>query len=548
MNSRTNFDYRSLFRIAVISVFCFGIPAFSVQSLYVNPMVIEVNPYPGMKVETDLEIRNSSDMTQYVQFDQCELTQGRNGFWKIIEGADIVSNQVKEISCNDWISLSESKLTVAPRQSIIVKVRLKIPPAVKGFYLSGLTATLSPTEEPTGVGLVVRFLIPVLVNIRARAQLQKLTLTDIGMKFRPDSSSLPASTLITMTIANEGKTFSSVEGNVTLKKRVGKNWRRITDTYFRKTKIIPNVEVQFVTDIERQLPSGQYKLFGQIKIGGRRAKPLDKIIKFKGDPTITDAATDAAIEVTPRYITIETIQGATRNTIIQVSNASEAGSVEVHASLVVPETLKGVAMGALRGEDLTCPDWLTVRPNKFKLRAGARQNIKIISKVPNSEMAYANYYASLNLRSIYSNGQSAGSSSALVCVHNKNSESEPRGQVMNLTVNAEKPSRYVVTAQFGNVGNIHYIPKCRAVIYDAKGMIKANLNLKGNAFPMFPLEVRGFSEVIDFSMFEAGRYYIEPIMDYGTGNLASARLPIQISIEGRERMVEIVTPKLEARK
>jgi hypothetical protein len=439
--------------------------------------------------------------------------------------------------------LSESKITVAPKQAVKIKVRLKVPPDAKGFYLAGIIATLSPTKAPGGVGFVVRFLVPVLVDIRARAQRQKLTLNDVGMKFRPDSANLPATTYLTMTIANEGKTYTSVEGNVTLKKKIGDDWRRISDVKFRKTKVIPGVEVDLLADTGKRLPSGQYKLFGQCKIGGRRAKPLEKIIQFTGDPTITSAATDAAIEVTPGHITIDTMQGATRNTVIQVSNASESGSVEVYATLTMPEAMKGGSLGALRSEEMTCPDWLTVRPNRFKIRSGSRQNIQIISKVPKTEMAHANYYARLTLHSRYSNGQSAGKGIALVCVHNKKLASEPRGQVMNLTLSAEKASRYIVTALFGNVGNIHFSPKCQVVIRDSKGMRKVRTNLKGDSASMFPLETRRFSEVIDFSGFAVGLYSVEAIMDYGTGNVATGQLSIRVSSGDKWRIIEIVAPE-----
>lgn len=543
MNAPKNRSYRSLFWITAISVICFSAPAFAKQNLYVKPMIIEINPYPGMTVETSLEIFNASNQTRFVKFDLHELTQGRNAFWQILGEAGLTAKDVNVLSCYDWVSLSDPNVIVGPARRTKIKVRLKVPPTAKGFYLAGLTATLSPTQAPGGVGIVVRFLVPILVDIRARAQRQKLTLTDVGMKFRPESSRMPASTLVTMTIANEGKTYSSVEGSVMVKKRVGENWRRITEVEFDKRKVIPSVEVQLETDIERRLPSGEYKLFGQFNIEGRRAKPLEKIIEFEGDPTISDTATDAAIELQPQQITIETMPGATRSTVIQVSNVSESGVVEVAASLEVPEMLKGVALGALQGEELTCPQWLTVRPTKFNLRSGARQNIRIVAKMPNSELEHANYYASLNLRSRYNNGQSAGNSSALFCVHNKNLESQPKGQVMKLTLGEEKPSRYIVTALFGNVGNIHFSPKCRVVIINEEGKRKANLTLKGDLTSMFPLEVRGFSEVVDFSGFEPGRYYVEAIMDYGTGEVASARISIRVSVENREKIVEIVKPE-----
>lgn len=548
MNLRTKCSYRSLFWIASISVICFSAGAFAAQNVYFKPMIIEVNPYPGMIVDTTLEIFNGSDQTQAVKFDLHEMTQSRNASWKIIgEGASI-ANDANVPSCRDWVTLGDTSVVVGPARRVKIGIRLRVPPDAKGFYLAGLTATLNPTKAPEGVSIVIRFLVPILVDIRARAQRQKLILMDVGMKFRPESRRVMPTTLATMTIANEGKTYSRVEGRLMIKKRVGEDWRRITELNFTKTKIIPGVEVDLLADMNKRLPSGQYKLFGQLKVDGRRVKPLEKIIEFDGDPAITDAATDAAIELSPREITIETMAGATRNSVMQLTNASESGVIEVYASLEMPEALKGGSLGELRSEELTCPQWLTVRPNRFTLRPGGRQNIKIIAKVPKSEMKYANYYARLKLQSRYANGQSAGNNSALICVNNKELKSRAAGQIMKLSLSAEKPSKYIITALFGNVGNIHFEPKCRAVIRNAEGKIRAKTDLKGNFDPMFPLEIRGFSEVADFSVFEAGLYYVEAIMNFGPGNVVSASLPVRVSVENREKIVEIVAPELQARK
>ena len=542
MTRKINNRSQLLFWIFIILLFVLTEPVLSQRNVHVQPMIIEINPYAGMRVETYLDILNRSDETHLIQFDLHSLTQGKNAVWQIIP-PEIAADTNQANSCLSWISLSDPNIIAGPYERVKIKVKLRVPPNAKGFYLAGLTATLHPKLEPEGVGIVIRFLVPILVEIRGRAMRQDINLTDAGMKFLPESSKLPASTLVSMTIANKGGTFSSIGGTMMIKKSVGKHWRRITEADFRKTKIIPGVEVQLETDIEKRLPSGQYKLFSRIYIDGRRAKPLEKVIEFKGDPTVTDAATDAAIEVQPQQVAIDGMKGATRSTVIQIINASESGIVNVDASLEVPEMLKGVALGALQGEDLACPQWLTIRPTKFKLRSGARQNIRIVAKVPKSEVIHANYYASLNLRASYANGQSAGKRSPLICVRNADVESQPQARVMKMSVAGEKPGRYIITAKCGNVGNIHFLPKCSVAIIDRDGIRKVRILLKGDPSAMFPLELRDFSEVIDFSGFEAGNYHIETILGYGTGQVARAITAIQVSLEKGDRVVEIIKPR-----
>jgi hypothetical protein len=499
-----------LFWITVISIVISSIPAFSQQgNLYVKPMIIEVAPFPGMTVVTDFEVRNASERAQRVDFELHKLTQTKNASLQILP-PDSNTGVSDAYSCRDWITLSKPSTIVAPSQATTIKVKIKVPPRAKGFYLAGLTATLKPTEAPGAVGIAVRFLVPILVQIRAQA-------------------------------LRENK----VEGSILLKKRVGKNWRRITEAAFDKRKIIPGAEVKLETDIERRLPSGRYMLFGQLYVGGRRAKPLEKEIDFAGDPTITQTATDAAIEVEPEHISVETGPGATRTKAMRVSNASNA-EVNITMEAAIPPTLKSVALGELRGEELACPQWIKVTPDNFKLRPNGRQNIRITAAMPDSELPHANYYASLNLRASYGDSQNAGKKSALICVHNRNLESKPQSHVMGLTITAEKASRYIIRATFGNVGNVHFSPKCRATITNEEGKIKAKLPLKGDSSSMFPLELRDFFEVVDFSGFEAGRYYVEVFGDYGTDQIARGTMPIRVSVEGMQRIVEIIEPEKKA--
>ncbi|MGA2914410.1 MAG: hypothetical protein ABSE89_00060 [Sedimentisphaerales bacterium] len=541
-------NIRRLFWITAILITILSGPAYSaeplpqeLQQLTIKPMIIEITPFPATTVETTLEVTNSSDETRLVQFDLHSLTQSKNAGWQIIP-PELATKSDQSQSCASWITLSEPNIIVGPHRQAAIKMKMKVPPRAKGFNLAGLTATLTPTQSPGGIGIVVRFLVPILVQIRAQALRENVVASDVGMAFREESSRLPASTLVSMNVRNQGKAYSKIKGSVLIKKRVGMNWRRITETTFREGKIIPGVEVQLETDIERRLPSGKYLLLGRLSVGGRWAKPLEKEIDFTGDSTITQTATDAAIEVEPANISIEAEPGATRTMTMMVSNASNT-DVNIAAGVDIPPTLKSVALGQLRGEALACPLWLKITPDNFKLRPNGRQNIRIIAAMPNSELPYANYYASLDLRASYGGGQSAGKKSALICVHNKKLKSEPLAQVMGLTITAEKASRNIIRATFGNVGNVHYSPKCTATVLNTEGKIKAKLPLKGDISAMFPLELREFSNVLDFSGFDAGVYYVEVFLDYGTGQVAQGRMPIRVSLEGSQRNVEIINPE-----
>jgi hypothetical protein len=211
--------------------------------------------------------------------------------------------------------------------------------------------------------------------------------------------------------------------------------------------------------------------------------------------------------------------------------------------MAIPAVLKGVAFGELKGEDLACAEWVQVVPEKFTLRGGARQNLRILAKMPNAELTHASYYTLLDLRASYPDGQNAGVTTALICVENKSVEPKPTAQPMKLTIAAMEESKYVVVGRFGNVGNIHFTPVCGAMATTAAGASMTGALLSGKTGVMLPLEVRDFSGIVDFSKLAAGMGRLTAILEYA-GEQVSTEIPIRVSIgPGEQRTVEIV--KLE---
>lgn len=513
----------------------------------VKPTKMEFGPRAGRTIETVFELRNDSpDEAQIIDLTLVDLSQWQDGSARIIEpGSDFDISKLS--SCRQWINLSTESVEVGPLRMVPVTLKVKVPPDARGFYTAGLIARMRPKLDRTGVAIVLRFLVPILVEIQGRPMRQKISLSDLGMEFREAGVENPATTLVSMSIANNGGTYSRLSGNVVVRKLSGGHWRKITTAEFKERGIIPGVELNLKSDIGRSLPSGKYRVTGMLYVDGRRVKGLEKEIAFTGDPSVTKAAADAALNLQPLEVSIKNAQsGATRSAVIRIENASE-DTVNVTAALSVPPILKGVAFGELKGEDLTCAGWVRVEPEKFTLRGGARQSIRIIAEMPNSESAHARYYALLALRARYLDGQSAGVRTALVYVENKGVEAKPAAQPMKLTVAAMEASKYIVVGRFGNVGNAHFTPRCRVTVRTlttgATGATVARLLLSGKAGVMLPLEVRDFSGVVDFSRVNAGTYRLTAILEYAGEQLAT-EIPIRVSLGPNEqRLVEIVSPK-----
>lgn len=510
----------------------------------VSPMKVELAPRAGQRLRAELKLQNTGvNGTRIMDLMVVELTQSEYGRWDpIMPGSDFDTSTLS--SCSSWISLSSETVEVGPLRIVPVTVTIRVPPGVRGFYGAAVLGSLRPPPGVIGVALVLRFVVPILIEIQGRAVRHKIELTDVGMEFRKAAVEKSATTLVSLGIANNGETYSSLKGIALVRKLSGGHWRKIATAEFQERSIIPRVKFNLKSDIGRSLPSGKYRVAGTLYVDGRRVKPLEKEITFTGDPSVTKAAADAALNLQPLEVSIKNAQsGATRSAVIKIENASE-DAVNVTAALSVPPVLKNVAFGELKGEDLTCAEWVRVEPEKFTLRGGARQSIRIIAEIPNSELMHSRYYALLGLRARYLDGQSAGVRTALIYVENNGIEGRPAPRPMKLTIAAMEASKYIVVCRFGNVGNAHFTPRCMAMVRTlTTGATVTKLLLSGKAGVMLPLEVRDFSGVVDFSRVNAGTYRLTAVLGYA-GEQIAIQIPIRVSLgPDEQRLVEIVEPK-----
>jgi len=515
------------------------------QGFMVRPMKMEIAARPGQTVETVLELRNTgAEEARTLELRLVELAQSSDGGWQIIEpGSEVDTSKLP--SCLKWIKLSADTLDVEPMEMAPVTVSLRPPPSARGFYLAGLIAQIKPKPVEKGITIVVRFLIPILLEIEGRPERQQIDLQDVGMVFRPAAENAPAGTLVSMAVANAGRTYSRIKGSVKVMFFLGGRWRPVSTAEIKDIGIIPGAGLNLKSDLGRRLPSGKYKLTATLYVDGRRVKPLEKEIEFEGDPTVTKLAVDTALTLDPPELSIAGSPGAMRTAVLKVENASE-DAVEISASSATPPPLRGVALGELKGDDLSCAEWLEVSPATFTLRAGGKQNIRVIARMPKADpdatSGQANYYGLVGLRATYPDGQSAGESKTLVCVENKAVEAKPAAQAVKTTLAAGEGATYVVQARFANVGNVHFKPRCRAVIATPMGGTLTEMELSGEEALMLPLEVRDFSGEIDFEKVPAGTYALKVALEYGSGKGEVAQVLITVAEEDGRKVVTTTAP------
>jgi len=511
------------------------------QGFMVRPMKMEYQVYLGQTVHQTLELSNY-EVNQSIILDLqlLELTQNEQGHWGVIEpGSAIDTSQFP--SCLKWIRLSTESVKVEPMQSASVRVTVKVPHSARGFYAAAIIAQTRPPEpKKGGIGIIIRFLIPVFMEVQGRPVSQKIELTNVGMNFLEQSERMPATTLVSMGIANKGLTFPRLKGSLKVMKFSKGHWRNVSQAEFREVDILPGINLNLKSDLKRRLPSGKYKLMGTLYVDGRQMKPLVKEIDFIGDSTVTDVAADTSLILEPSTLSIKAIPGSVRTTVIKVQNPSEE-AVNVSVAVEVPVSLRGVSLGKLKGDDLACAEWVEVAPDNFTLRPGGRQNIRIVARLPKNPEMYGNYYAVLVLRAAYADGQSAGASTSLVWLENAKIKAKRAAQLMKLSLATDERSRYIVQAKFANVGNIHFTPKCKATVAKADGTPLLETALSGQTEIMLPLGTGDFSGSLDLSGVQAGEYGLSALMDYGEKvKLASKILPIRVSDEEGQKVVTLI--------
>lgn len=545
----------------------------------VQPMRIEVPTFPNKRPVTTFAIENQkTDSPITVDIRLMEVTQDRFGMWQTIEpDAQVVADpngarwvnvgsednpiavDISELrSCLGWLRVDEDVVELGPVQRRVMNLWINVPSGVQGHFCAALVAQTRLTpDEDTGIRtpILLQMLVPIIINVQGRPIRDEIKLTSADLTFRRAEGIQPAATVVTLGVQNAGGTYARLYGVARVYGETGGHWRKITEIIYPQTSIIPGVKINLQQDMERPLPSGKYRVESALYVNNRRADQFGDDVDFQGDPRIKSVAMDAVLNLDPREVPITVFPGATRTTIMKVTNESEA-PVLVDAELLVPEHMaeRGWADengNSILGRDFGCVDWVTIDPTHFRLNGYGRKNLKIISRMPSGmENPLPNYYGTVKLRARYLDGQAGGASQGLVYLDNRDVQGSPRIKDDNLVLSESGPSRYIVTATFSNIGNTHVMPRCRVLLTEVSEglmgetyrdieMTSANFEQSGN---MLPLEIRQFSAVLDVASVPAGRtYYVTAVFQYAGGATAQRQVAIRIVDEGGKKSVEYLS-------
>ncbi len=520
-----------------------------------EPMKLEVQVTPGKLISSVINLRSyNPDAAMPLELSVVELSQSEDGQWLVVEPNDIKDpnspcfgfDLSRLSSCKNWVRLDRTTVTLDPGQVVPVEVTLRVPRGLRGFYTAGIVASMTSRSNLPGMGvsMVMQLLVPVIIEIEGRSVPPRIEVTDVGMEFTPAGGAGKATATVSIRIDNSGNTFSRLHPIVRVWALSGGFWRIITTKAFDEQGIIPGAKLNLKAPLNKSLPAGKYRLAGELYVDGRRQKRKQNEIDFVGDPKVTQVTADKPLDLEPLDITIESMPGTTRTGTVKVFNGADA-TVNVRTALGLPPVLQKTVVGDVKGEDLDGTAWLKVVPEQFTLQGeGGRQNIQIVATMPNPVATHPCYYAMLALWATYPDGQPAGVTTMPVCIRNTNIQAQPEADALKVNINDLGKSKYLVAATFANQKVIHFAPiTVRAGLLpstDTMGIPRTSVYLTGDAGLWLPFEMRQYSGVLDLSGVPADVYTLVARLEYAPGQFARIPKMIRVSIEGGERVVQVL--------
>lgn len=510
------------------------------QSFMIKPMKIELPVRAGQRFRMQIKV-TSGDQSKEQTIEALTglLGQSTGGVWTIVEPGDERAEEARARSCLDWLKLAQEKVTVKPTETVPVEFEVTVPRDARGTYSAGvLLRATNPPREGGVLTFVVQFLVPLIFSVQGAPARQDIRLADVTMEHVVREPDKPGTAILAAVVTNAGETYARVSATLTLYRKAGPRWSRVAEQVADERGSLPGNTIQLQSDLRRGLPSGQYRIAGELRVGGRVAQRLEKEFEFEGDPNVTTVAEDVSLLLDPPAPTAQVVPGSRRSLSVAVQNAGEE-PVQLACGALVPEDLKGVSMGEITGESFSCAPWTTMAPNRFTLQPGQSQTVRIDLACPADLPPLPRYYADLLFVAAHMDGRSAGITRTRLVVENPAGKAEPNAKVLGVELSQSGATEYDVQVLVGNTGNLDWRPEGFVQVATSFGELKASAKLETDAGLVMPLGKPRLSARIDFAKVPAGLYLLKTTIDYA-GQRTEHQLPVRVSFEQGTAVVTVV--------
>ena len=217
--------------------------------------------------------------------------------------------------------------------------------------------------------------------------------------------------------------------------------------------IIPGAEIDVPVKLSTTLPTGTYKIRADLIVDGRPVRGIVDECNFVNPVYQGMARMGNAMRVLPGNIEFEMSPGRTDSQRITIHNFSDEDIV-VKAIPLVPDALAN-KVALVRGDSLSCADWIEIRPDAVPIRAGGERNVNVIMRMPKENdlpmmetVDLTNYYADIKLYGFYRDKSSAGSTTAMVNVSKKGTDPIPMIKEDSMAINSLGGTKFLIIGEF----------------------------------------------------------------------------------------------------
>ncbi|MFI5927685.1 hypothetical protein ACIA3K_17060 [Micromonospora sp. NPDC051543] len=238
---------------AAISIRMLDIPASRVQDPRAQVYIVD-HLNPGMTIHRRVEVQNTSDETQKIDFYSGAAAVENNAF-AVPEGR--TGNEL-----SGWIRLKTATLELDPGERRPVEVEIAVPrKASKGERYAAIWAQVTSSKERTGnVTQIHRVGIRVYLDVGPGGEPPTDFRID-GLAAEPGTGEFP---VVTAKITNTGQRALDMTGSVSLRKAA------VQAGPFKVTNgvtILPGQNGQVRVEVNQSLPAGTWEVHAKLASG-----------------------------------------------------------------------------------------------------------------------------------------------------------------------------------------------------------------------------------------------------------------------------------------
>lgn len=272
----------------------------------VQPMVLSLKSKPGTEIKAEIRLQNlqTDSQQRFTQFDiqTIDLTQAPDGQWLPIgrgysDSEDPV-HPPDQVSCRSWLYPGDGFYETGMTESH--DVTINVPEDAQGFYCAALSIKISRSREyQLGVITDYEFIVPIVVEVEGPALEHVIQLKDTGLEH--DTATPAPSTLVTLEVENQGRTFSQLTGFAHVYayrgNQLGPIRHKVT---FDEVSIIPGSKLTLKKALLKSLPWGRYRVLADLSVDNRLVAGISREIELIYEPPNPQTALDPPIAALSR--------------------------------------------------------------------------------------------------------------------------------------------------------------------------------------------------------------------------------------------------------